>query len=69
MLHIDVEIRRFRQSWYDKRCRDERSGESPLSQPARLVSEFPHLLSYLALLAQSQNKRNESDRGVFDTIA
>ena len=62
MLHIGVGIRRFRESWCDKRRRDERSGKSPLS-------ELPRLLIYLALLAQSQNKRNESDCGVFDTRA
>ena len=35
----------------------------------RLLSELPRLLSYLALLAQSQNKRNESNRGVLDARA
>jgi hypothetical protein len=39
------------------------------SEVARVLSasSAPRLLSYLALLAQRQNKRNESDRGMFDT--
>ncbi len=68
-MRIDVEVGRFCQGWCDKRSGDERSGESLLNQAARLLSELPGLLSYLALLAQSQNKRNESNRGVLETRA
>src|SRR6266480_3109810 len=66
---IEVEVRRLRQSWCGKRCGDERSGDSLLSQFARLLSQLPRLLTYLALLAQTQNKRNESKRGLLDTRA
>src|SRR5438046_7419202 len=69
MLNINVEIRLSRSSWCDKRRRDERSGESPLSQPPRLLSERARLLWHLALLAQSQKKSNESNRGMLDTRA
>jgi hypothetical protein len=66
---IEAEVRRLRQSWCDKRRGDERSGDSLLSQIACLFTELPRLLSYLALLSQSQNKRNESNRGMLDTRA
>src|SRR4029450_12613987 len=66
---IEVEVRRFRKSWRDKRRSDERSADRLLSQVACLLSELPRLLSYLALLAQTQNKRNESNRGLLDTRA
>ncbi len=66
---IEVELGRFRKSWCDKRRSDERSADSLLSQVACLLSELPRLLSYLALLAQTQNKRNESNRGLLDTRA
>src|SRR5438034_3942334 len=56
IYQIEVEVRRLRQSWCDKRCGDERSGDSLLSQVACLLSELPRLLSYIALLAHSQNK-------------
>src|SRR5689334_3821706 len=69
MLHIDVEIRRFHYSRCDKRRRDERSGESPLSQPPCLLSKRTRLLRHFALLAQSQKKSNESNRGMLDTRA
>src|SRR5262245_13296805 len=64
-----VEVRSLRQSWRDKRGGDDRSGDCLLGHAARLLSKLPRLLRYLALLAQSQNKRHETDRGVFNTRA
>src|SRR4029453_15039869 len=66
---IEAEVCRLRQSWCDKRRGDERSGDSLLTQFGPLLNELPRLLSYLALLAQTQKKSNESNRGVFDARA
>src|SRR5438046_9622640 len=63
---IEVELRRFRKSWCDKRRGDKRRADSLLSQVACLLSELPRLLSYVALLPQRQHKRNERNRGLIE---
>src|SRR5882757_4673665 len=63
---IKVEVRCLRQSCCDKRRSEQRTGNSIFSQFAALLSQFSHLLSYVALLAQSQNETNESNPSLLD---
>src|SRR5881275_3026840 len=63
---IKVEVRCLRQSCCDKRRSEQRTGNRIFSQFAALVSQLSHLLSYVALLAQSQNESNESNPSLLD---
>jgi hypothetical protein len=66
---IGVEVRRVRQSWRNKRGRHQRGRDGLTGQVAHLFSELRRLLSYLSLLAQSENKRHESNRRMLNANA
>ncbi len=63
---IKVEIRCLSQTCCDKRRSEQRTRNSIFSQFAVLLSQLSHLLSYVALLAQSQNESNESNPSLLD---